>query len=137
MPIDQAVHLYKDIRAISKVQHTNAVIIELKKLEIPIKTREIHPRDNYIRVDLSVREGNAIVSIYTDGSKTENHVGAGMVAMENSREMRNETQRLNSTCKVFQAELCGIIMAVDWIKRQRKKPPPTQLMFTQKQHYFF
>ena len=84
MPINQATHLYIDIRAISKGQPTNAVIIKLNKLEIPIKTRGIHPRDNYICVDLSGTEGNAIVSIYTDGSKTEIHVGAGMVAMKNS-----------------------------------------------------
>ena len=121
MLIDQAMRLYKDIRTISTGQPTNAVIAELKKLKIPIKTRGNHPRDNYIRVDLSGTEGNSIVSIYTDGSKTENHVGAGTVAMKNSREIHIETQRLNSTCTVFQAELCGIIMAVDWIKCQRKK----------------
>jgi hypothetical protein len=32
MPIDQAMHLYKDIRAISRGQPTNAVITELKKI---------------------------------------------------------------------------------------------------------
>jgi hypothetical protein len=95
-------------------------MVELNKLEIPIKTRGIHPIDNYIRVDLLGTEGSAIVSIYTDGSKTENRVGAGMVAMKNTHEIHIETQRLKSTCRVFQAELCGIIMAVDWINRQRK-----------------
>ena len=41
--------------------------------------------------------------------------------MKNSHEIHIETQRLNTACTVFQAELCGIIMAVDWIKHQRKK----------------
>jgi ribonuclease HI len=76
-----------------------------------------------MRVDLSGTEGKANVSIYTDGSKTENHVGASMVAVENFIEMQIETQRLNNTCTVFQAELCGIIMAVEWIQRQRQKSP--------------
>jgi len=93
----------------------------LKKIEILIKIKGIHPRDNHIRVDLSGTEGNPIVSIYTDGSKTENHVGASMVAVKDSTEMHIETQKLNKTCTVFQAELCGIIMAVDWIQSQREK----------------
>ena len=43
-----------------------------------------------------------------------------MVAVKNSREVHIETQRLNIECTVFQAELCGIGMAVDWIQNQRK-----------------
>jgi ribonuclease HI len=49
------------------------------------------------------------------------HVGESMVAVKNSCEIKIETQRLNTTCTVFQAELCGIIMAVDWIQSQRKE----------------
>jgi len=100
-------NLYKDIRAISRGQPTNAIISKLKKIEIPIKTNGIHPRDNHIRVDLLGTEGNAIVSIYTDGSKIKNHVGASMVAVKDSTEMHIETQKLHKTCTVFQAELCG------------------------------
>ena len=44
-----------------------------------------------------------------------------MVAVKNSREIHTETKRLNIKCMVFQAELCGIGMAVDWILNQRKK----------------
>ena len=74
-------------------------------------------------MDLTGTEGNATVSIYTDGSKTENHAGASMVPMKNSAEIHIETQRLNITCTVFQAELCGILMAVDRIQSQRQKSP--------------
>jgi hypothetical protein len=48
-------------------------------------------------VDLSGTEGKAKVSIYTDGSKTEHHVGASMVAVENFTETHIETQKLNIT----------------------------------------
>jgi hypothetical protein len=68
-------HLYKDIRAISRDNPTNAIIIELKNIEIPTKTRGIHPKDNHIRIDLSGTEGKANVKIYTDCLKTENRVG--------------------------------------------------------------
>ena len=44
-----------------------------------------------------------------------------MVVVKNSREIHIETQRLNIECTVFQAELCGIGMAVDWILNQRRK----------------
>ena len=94
MPLNLAMLLHKDIRDMSRGQPTNAVIPELKKIEIPNKIREIHPRDNHIRVDLSGTEGNANVSIYTDGSKTDNHVGASMVAVRDSTEIHVETKRL-------------------------------------------
>jgi len=64
-------------------------------------------------------EGTAEVSICTDGSKTEHHVGVGMVAVKNSREIYIETQRMDIECTVFQAEFRGIVMAVDWILNQR------------------
>jgi hypothetical protein len=34
--------------------------------------------------------------IYTDGSKTDKHVGAGMVAMKECREIHTESMRLNN-----------------------------------------
>jgi len=113
--LDQDMHLYKDIRAISRGQPTNAIIPELKKIVIPIKTRGLYPKNSHIHVDLSGTEGSANVTIYTDGSKTENHVETSMVAVKNFTEIQTETQRLNITCTVFKAELCGIIMVVDWI----------------------
>jgi hypothetical protein len=65
MPLDLAMLLHRDIRAISQGQPTNAVLPELKKIKIPNKIRNIHPKDNRIQVDLSGTEGNANVSIYT------------------------------------------------------------------------
>jgi ribonuclease HI len=61
------------------------------------------------------------VTIYTDDSKTENHVGASMVAVKDSREIHINTQSLGITSTVFQAELYGISMAIDWIQSQGKK----------------
>jgi hypothetical protein len=44
-----------------------------------------------------------------------------MVALKGSKEIHIKTQRLDIRCTVFQAELCGISMAVDWFQSQRKK----------------
>jgi hypothetical protein len=121
MPIEEAMHLHKDRRAISRGDLTNAVIAALKKVEMPTKTRGIHPKDNYLRLDLTGTEGNATTKIYTDGSKTENHVGASMVAERDSKEIHISAQRLNTACTVFQAELYGISMAIRSIYGQGKK----------------
>jgi ribonuclease HI len=77
--------------------------------------------DSYLHVELTGVEGIAEVTVYTDGSKIEKHVGAGTVAVKDSREIHTETQGLNNECTVFQAKLCGIRMAIDWIQNQRKK----------------
>jgi len=87
MPIEQAMQLYKQRRAISRGNPTNAVIAALKKIETPTKTRGIHPKDNHISADLSGTVGNTNMKIFTDGSKTENHVGANMVADKDSKEI--------------------------------------------------
>jgi hypothetical protein len=54
IPNELAMRLYKDVRAISIGNPTNAVIFEFKKIEIeiPTKIRGIHAKDNHIRVDL-------------------------------------------------------------------------------------
>ena len=44
-----------------------------------------------------------------------------MVAAKDSREIHINTQRLSIKCTVFQAELYGISMEVDWIQSQGKK----------------
>jgi len=122
MPIDIALNLHTDKTAITRGLPTNAVIAKLKNIETPTKMRGYHPIDSYIQVELAGKEGTAEVSIFTDGSKTD-HVGAGMVAVRNCREIHIDTQRLNTTCTVFQAELHGIDMAVNWIGKQRTKSP--------------
>ena len=121
MPIDQAISLYKDTRAIAIRQQTNAIIAQLKKIETPTKMKGTNPTENHIQVVLSGEEGLAEVTLYTDGSKTDQHVGTGMVAMKESREMHTESMRLNNDCTVFQAELCGLRMAIDWIKKPKEE----------------
>jgi hypothetical protein len=44
-----------------------------------------------------------------------------MDAVKDYREIHTNTQRLNITCTVFQAELCGKSMTVAWIESQGKK----------------
>jgi ribonuclease HI len=121
MPIDQAISLYKDKRTIARGQQTNAIIAQLKKIETSTKLKGTNPTENHIQVVLSGEEGLAEVTLHTDGSKTDQHVGAGMVAMKESREIHTDSMRLKNDCTVFQVEICGITMAIDWKQNQRKK----------------
>lgn len=121
MPIDLALLLRNDIKAITNGQVTNAVFTERHKIETSAKMGLIHPRDNNIRVDISGSLGEARVRLYSDGSKTIDHVGAGVIAEEDSKEIFIRAQRLHTECSVFQAELCGIRMAAEWIQNQQCK----------------
>ncbi|KAJ4426143.1 hypothetical protein ANN_26952 [Periplaneta americana] len=120
MPIEQALHLNKDMKAVRRGLPTNAVLPKLKKTELPTRYGGIHPKDNSVTIGNSGTVIPANIQIFTDGSKTEKHVGAGMVAEENSMEIYTEARRLDNECSVFQAELLGIQMAVDWIQQQSK-----------------
>ncbi|KAJ4449349.1 hypothetical protein ANN_00747 [Periplaneta americana] len=80
----------------------------------------IHSIDNIINVDFSGKVSSTNVQLFTDDSKTEEHVGAEVAAIQKSLEIYTETQRLGNECTVFQAELIGIKMAIDCIISQRK-----------------
>ena len=119
MPMDPTVLLHNDIKAISRGQATNAIIPLLKRTETPTLIKGIHPQDNHIEIDSTGTVGNAVYLIFTDGSKTTKHVGAGMVAEKNSKEVYINMKRLDIECSVFQAELLGIQMATEWIELQK------------------
>jgi hypothetical protein len=83
MPINLTLLMHQDVRVISSSHQTKAVSINLLDIETPGRIRGVHPKYNYIG-----KECKAEVCIYTDGSKPENHVGAGMVALKDSREIQ-------------------------------------------------
>jgi hypothetical protein len=56
MPIEQAMHLCKDIRTTSTGIPTNAVITELKKMEIPTKIRGIHQNETTYRYNSQIQK---------------------------------------------------------------------------------
>jgi ribonuclease HI len=54
-------------------------------------------------------------TIYTDGSKTGEHVGCAFSVWQNSQEVYFENKRIEICCSVFQAELLAIRLATIWI----------------------
>jgi hypothetical protein len=106
MPIYLTLLMHLDVRTISSGHQTNAALIKHLDIETPGRIRGVHPKYNYISFDFTGKECKADICIYTDGSKTENYVRAGMVAFKDSREIHTGIKILNKECTVFQAELC-------------------------------
>ncbi|KAJ4427557.1 hypothetical protein ANN_25205 [Periplaneta americana] len=66
-----------------------------------------HPKHNHIVIDTAGSLGKADLQIFTDGSKTDHHVGAGMVVMKNSTEIHSEIRRLGLDCSSSKLNFLG------------------------------
>ncbi|GIY65501.1 uncharacterized protein CDAR_187221 [Caerostris darwini] len=58
---------------------------------------------------------NSLYSIYTDGSRMDNHTGSAFVVFRDGVEIHHDTSRLNNEATVFQAELHAIEIAIHYI----------------------
>ena len=74
--------MHQEVRVISSGHQRN----ELLDIETYGRIRGTHPKYNYISVDFIGKECKTDVCIFTDGSKTENHVEAAMMAFKDSRD---------------------------------------------------
>ena len=75
-----------------------------------------------VNQDSFKNEGEPIpaqISIYTDGSKTEEHVGAGFVIYRQGNEIEINSTRLAEEITVYQAEVLAIKLAVDKFREIR------------------
>ena len=52
------------------------------------------------------------INVYTDGSKTDTHVGAGFVIIKNNRTVLAGNRRLPDKATVFEAEVMAIQVAM-------------------------
>ena len=119
LPLELEIKLRNDIRALGQGQKPSAVIPETTKVEIPQRNGELSVLT--LKLELSETGGVGDYTIYTDGSKTEDNVGAGMVVYRNGSEIFSKSMKLNHQCTVFQAEIQGVQMAVNWIKYNWKQ----------------
>lgn len=79
----------------------------------------LHPADRHYPV-ISVHDGDrhSGITIFTDGSKTEEGVGAAFVVRIGGRVTFTWASSLIRECTVFQAELAAIGEALAWINQQ-------------------
>ncbi|XP_050665945.1 uncharacterized protein LOC126966114 [Leptidea sinapis] len=58
-------------------------------------------------------EGEGYLQVYTDGSKIQGRVGAGISYRRRGLEVRARKLKLENYCSVFQAEMCAISKAIE------------------------
>jgi len=63
---------------------------------------------------------SSALSIFTDGSKKDDKVGAAYVAFSPEGHVKTRKVKLEDYCSVFQAELVAIKEALSWLKNQQK-----------------
>ncbi|GBN75335.1 Putative protein in type-1 retrotransposable element R1DM, partial [Araneus ventricosus] len=90
-------------------------IFKWEDYETRLDPHNIHPADNIsISYDKHKPSGDEI-EIYTDGSKINDQVGAAIVVFYYNAEIFNRTIRLSDFATVYQAEVTGIQMALEFI----------------------
>ncbi|KAJ4430717.1 hypothetical protein ANN_19308 [Periplaneta americana] len=103
-----------------EVYSFNAVGASYELARMIVARHPTYSEGQFIKNCILTAAKNVCLNELRNGSKTEEHVGAGVVAVQKSLEIYTGTQRLGNECSVFQAELIGIKMAIDWIISQRK-----------------
>ena len=71
--------------------------------------------------------------IFTDGSKTENNVGASWVAYMNGREITNNSYTLPTHTTVYEAEATALVKAMEYVTNTRGDMPHEISFFTDNQ----
>ncbi|GBO39496.1 hypothetical protein AVEN_212383-1 [Araneus ventricosus] len=90
-------------------------IFKWEDYETRLDPHNIHPADNIsITYDKHKPFGEEI-EIYTDGSNINDQVGAAIVVFYYNAEIFNRTIRLSDFATVYQAEVTGIQMALEFI----------------------
>ncbi|XP_075680442.1 uncharacterized protein LOC142646142 [Dermatophagoides pteronyssinus] len=120
MPIDIKIKeraAVERVKLLGKEQDEN-INIDLEKT-VPV-TSLPHPGKRIIKEYLKIVDHNEInkritnekISIFTDGSKLNNHTGAACVVTKNQQLIDQKKWKLADHCSVFQAELLAIKMSL-------------------------
>ena len=76
-------------------------------------------------IKISLKDGITNVSnainIYTDGSKSKSGIGCGWLASKNDTILGEGKYKISSHASVFQAELCAIAKALEWVRDCKEK----------------
>ena len=73
------------------------------------------------------------INIYTDGSKTKNHAGAGIAIIKHGNLRHTESIKLKPQVTIFQAEAKAICEAARWFRLNRLDSENYVRIFTDSQ----
>ncbi|XP_023241290.1 uncharacterized protein LOC111639625 [Centruroides sculpturatus] len=114
-PIDKYINylqkLCKIKRGDSPASHSEHFIEESWEENIPFQ-HTLSPYTNNRYIETS--PASCAITIFTDGSKYENNVGASFVVYCKKIEIYCKSFQLGPLCSIFQAELYAILQAVVW-----------------------
>ena len=74
-----------------------------------------HPAEASIRI-IEENEEESLLQIYTDGSKTETGVGAGIAIYSSGQNIKNLQYKLNKRCTNNQAEQLALLKVLEYIE---------------------
>ncbi|XP_050670435.1 uncharacterized protein LOC126969152 [Leptidea sinapis] len=74
---------------------------------------ETQTETDVVEVQDDPGEGEGYLQVYTDGSKIQGRVGAGISYRRRGLEVRARKLKLENYCSVFQAEMCAISKAIE------------------------
>ena len=78
----------------------------------------LHPADRTITTDTDITQGDPTrINIYTEGSKSEQGVGAGIVILRSGSPTVKLMCRLDTSCTNNQAEAFAILKALEHVKQ--------------------
>ena len=78
----------------------------------------IHPSKHITIAEEQERTTHSL-QVYTDGSKSETGVGAGIAIFENTNPIATQRFRLNGRCTINQAEQLAILQALEYIQSRQ------------------
>ncbi|GBL95537.1 hypothetical protein AVEN_54137-1 [Araneus ventricosus] len=84
------------------------------EFEVKINLTNIHPASR-LSIPFSIRDPKTEpLAIFTDGSGIDDKIGVAFVVFYHGTEIHSQTARLPDTCSVFQAEVLGIKLALEY-----------------------
>jgi ribonuclease HI len=100
--------------------------IEISHLTCPKDKRKETAREHTISVR-SQSTNQAILTIYTDGSKTEKRTGAGYIAYHRNRTITKKEIGMGSQAEAFDTEKWALTKCIQWATKHADEHPQKQI----------
>jgi hypothetical protein len=113
-PIALKIEEMANLNELTKGSSNKNVIVDN---DMEVKHRQ-HPADAITRMLVDTDE-RSLIQIFTDGSKTEKGVGAGIAFLESGLHINNMQCGLNRSCTNNQAEQLAILTALKYTENKQ------------------
>jgi hypothetical protein len=120
LPLELRAQELSDLYQIKQSGHTDIIGYPGDNYQKPRNyNKSMHPAKRYCAELMNFHERPSQLQVFTDGSKDADAVGAGFVVFRDDIIIKRGMARLAHYCSVFQAELCGVRIALEWINNSQ------------------